>query len=670
MNWRPLPFSVQFGRFFSNRLTSVSKGEKIMGFYSNYWDTQPAMNVNDFHYSHTNFNVLHNAANAWASFYVKELGEFKVTASSLTKDSDMIAQMEEQFNRVEEMTYMASKIHKAIINFLCAGEVNIAFLKDDYGNNYHHKMQILQNRDVLVDEASREPDMSDAMWALRRCWMDKTSVRDWLVAYGRTYSDKGAARKMTKEEALTAVQQGLNLSVNPNFMREPIFRQTPTNPYSDLDFRDETYLSQEEKMALSDDKVPVFYVYKRESVGVVDMFWYEGRRIQFDPEHPVHSKLSPTLHQVPAQKIYQEVYVGDQIVLRTESPYGQQFLAPWVRFTYDFDERTATPYGLGSIMAPYQEAINREMNSMLSFIRSKRFAVSMDAVMFDADNPKESIQEIMEMIQRPGGILPVDTSVTNNRVEDAVKPIDNDTIQSQMGALQLMTGMVQQISPPATKGQVERLSSSVAIDAATDAASSPLRVGIDRFRYCFDQFGRLMMNNMIRFDFNQMAPQLALSAKRDEYDQRKEVMGGKQIDNSWLPWMLGISMIAVPHTRSDKEENYNVILDAAVKSGDKKLLLLMIMSNPYMRTETKKVIQQMYEGPDPEQVQAQAIQQESALKQEQMAAQIKKITEQTKSEEPKRDLTDAKTDEIRQKIAGGGDQQDDSYSDNISSLMN
>ena len=151
-----------------------------------------------------------------------------------------------------------------------------------------------------MDPVSKRADMADANWVLKRSWLDKDVARAFLDKHGRVY-DSAGNKKMKKHEIDNAVDTAESY-MDPNKIDEPIFRQAETRLYADTDNKSHTYTSEDEKLRLSDSKVPFFYLYKRETIQDVPFFMWNGARVEYDRNNPAHRLLNPDITMLTAPK--------------------------------------------------------------------------------------------------------------------------------------------------------------------------------------------------------------------------------------------------------------------------------------------------------------------------------------------------------------------------------
>ena len=331
-------------------------------------------------------------------------------------------------------------------------------------------------------------------------------------------------------------------------------------------------------------------------------------------------------------------------MLRTESPYGSDTLAPWTRFVYAFDERTGNPYGLASIIAPYQIEKTRNLNKLFEMIRSPSFIIDTQALTSgDANqNPDETIRRLVENRRKPGSITPIDVG-NRQRIGDVVQQVDSADMNAMLAAINLLNNDIELVKPPVSTGNISRLNSGQAISTATEAAGSPLQYGINRFKSSFESYGKLVLSNIARFRFADVNKLKPLNVRGHQRDVEYNVIGGGTIKNAMTLQGFRLALLEVPVTRSEKEENFKFLAEMLAKTSDPNLVKWIMLLHPYLDQRIKQQIEADSNKPDPR---AEAENQMLRAKIENMEAGTQKQIEQTKGELPKRMLNMAKIREM------------------------
>lgn len=643
------------------RASTVSEGEQIMKYYSNTFHNYPAGYENVEEYDNTNYNLFPRIIDTIFNHYIENLGEFQVIPYDRTTEKKLVNIVETAFDEIEENCGVADLVKVCIHPFLCKGEVHLALHRDDIVNGFPFKAEILDNRDVKIDYKSEKADLSDAKWALYRKWLEHDDAIALLVDMGYEYDEKGIPTKLTPEKAKYKVEnrrevdaQDIHRVINNAGVRSQ--HRVRTDAQAGLELT--SFLTLGERYECDPDIVSLITLYRREA----EMFYaikIKGVWQEYNPNSDIHQQIYNTnpslLQKKRGQRVYEMVYLGDELISRSPSRYGSGILAPWVSIKYAVDDLTKEPFGIGRALADIQDSITGLLKVISYETKNSQLIVSDRAINnVEGKNILEKIERLVKQRSRADGVTSLHLE-GNEKLSDVVMETQPRITEHWRILLAMLVEIMEGYANKVSQGAVGSLRSGEAIANATANSTSSMNYGLERFKIGLKAYGDLIINHTMQYRFNhEINGKAAIKLGKNKYgygDFNKFDYKRGVIDNMLALTKMKTTLLEIPTTASKVMEEYHIILDAVQKTGDPRLMGLAWKRHPQLQGDEELIrdIDMAMNAPDPAQ---QAAAQLNQVKAANIDANTIKQVEQTKSEEGRRQKTQAQTAQILDSIGG------------------
>lgn len=361
---------------------------------------------------------------------------------------------------------------------------------------YPYRANSIHRREMFWDWSSREPDLDDARYVMRRRWypveqaalyMPKSS--DLIKAAGRGWT--GEWLEQAKED----------VSLRNSFDQEA------RTSIMDWDWRN----LEMNRVCLNEVWYPV---YVRGYVVTLP----DERTVEFDRKNPLHQHgvavgmLKPRL--AVFRKMRASIWMGPH-KLQDIDVGGNKM--PYVPFWGFREDLTGVPYGLVRAMMPLQDEINKRRQRLMWLLNSKRVQMDSDALNHKFNDHRDFLDEVNRpdsvvvlnpnRVNKQGAIMiETDLGLASQQFEIMVEA--KEAIQSAAGIFNSMMG------------KTDGAKSGLAINALVEQGSNTMGDINDNFRFSRNLVGERLLD-MIRADMSG-APVTVMSEERSGF--RKTIM--------------------------------------------------------------------------------------------------------------------------------------------------
>ncbi|HCJ9210106.1 TPA: portal protein [Escherichia coli] len=381
---------------------------------------------------------------------------------------------------------------------------------DPFGPEF--KVSTVSRNEVFWDWLSREADLSDCRWLMRRRWMDTDEAKatfpgmaqviDYAIDDWRGFVD-------------TTVTEG-----------QPSPLMSAWEEYQSWDRQQNEWLQRERRRVL----LQVVYYRTFERLPVIELS--NGRVVAFDKNNLMQAvAVASGRVQVKVgrvSRIREAWFVGPHFIVDRpcSAPQGMFPLVPFWGYRKD---KTGEPYGLISRAIPAQDEVNFRRIKLTWLLQAKR-------VIMDEDATQLSDNDLMEQIERPDGIIKLNPVRKNQKSVADVFRVEQDfqVTSQQFQVMQESEKLIQDTMGvySAFLGQDSNASSGVAISNLVEQGATTLAEINDNYQFACQQVGRLLLAYLL--DGLKKRRNHAVVINRDDRQRRQTIVLNAEGDNGEL----------------------------------------------------------------------------------------------------------------------------------------
>ena len=355
------------------------------------------------------------------------------------------------------------------------GWVEVIRNADPFGPKY--KVIHIHRDEVYWDWMSKEYDLSDARWLMRKRWLDVDeakvilpgfdeiidfAVRDW-IGFTDTFVADGSTPEL----------------------------ESAFDEYQSFTRQQQEWLSTDRKRIML--QVIYYRIYKRVPVLETDT----GRCVTYDKTNLLQSTLLGMGKAVLTERVIQEIreawFIGPHKIgdRPCKAPYGMFPLVPFWGYRKD---STGEPYGLIAGAIPAQDEVNFRRIKLTFLLQAKR-------VIMDKDATNMSRDRVLEEVERPDGLIELNPDRKNQKSISDVFKVEQDfnIAQQQFAVMQDSMKLIQDTMGvyAAYLGQGNQGQSGVAIASLVEQGSTTLAEINDNYRFSCELLGQLILGYLI-----------------------------------------------------------------------------------------------------------------------------------------------------------------------------
>ncbi|HHQ4476799.1 TPA: portal protein [Aeromonas veronii] len=415
------------------------------------------------------------------------------------------------------------------------GWVEVSRRGDPFGPRY--KFSSVHRDEVYWDWHSREPDLSDCRWLMRRRWVDLDEAKTMFPSKAQAL--EWGVNDWAGMVSLTAIE-----GLDPNLV-------SAYDEWSQFSGKEVEWCSRERDRVLL--QVVYYRTYTMRQVLMLD----SGRALEFDKSNQLHRAAIASgrarLERCPVAVIRESWFVGPHHLVDRPctAPHNMYPLVPFWGYRKD---RTGEPYGLIARAMPAQDEVNLRRIKLTFLLQAKR-------VIMDKDATNMSRDQVLEQVERPDGYIELNSDRANKTsVSDAFKVEQDFNVAAQQ--FQVMQDSVKLIQDTmgvyaAFLGQGSTGQSGVAISNLVEQGATTLSEINDNYRMGCQQVGQLALAYLLE----DMASKrnYKVTVNRDDPRRRKAVVinveqeGGK-LTNDVTRLRAHIALAPIQQTAAYKQQ--------------------------------------------------------------------------------------------------------------------
>ncbi|WFC15426.1 CHASE3 domain-containing protein [Aeromonas salmonicida] len=380
------------------------------------------------------------------------------------------------------------------------GWVEVRRNDDPFGPRY--RFSNVPRDEVYWDWHSREPDLSDNRWLMRRRWVDLDEAKTMFPS---------------KVEAL-------NWGVNDwdGFVSLNTIEGMDPNLASAFEEWGHFDRKQVEWCSRNRDRVLLQVVYYRTYTMRQVLMLDSGRALEYDKSNQLHLAAvamgRAKLERCPVASIRESWFVGPHHLVDRpcSAPHNMYPLVPFWGYRKD---RSGEPYGLIARAMPAQDEVNLRRIKLTFLLQAKR-------VIMDKDATNMSRDQVLEQVERPDGYIELNPDRANKTsVSDAFKVEQDFNVAAQQ--FQVMQDSVKLIQDTmgvyaAFLGQGTTGQSGVAISNLVEQGATTLSEINDNYRMGCQQVGQLALSYLLEDMASKRNHKVTVN--RDDPRRRKAVV--------------------------------------------------------------------------------------------------------------------------------------------------
>ncbi|ANP19087.1 portal protein [Escherichia coli] len=381
---------------------------------------------------------------------------------------------------------------------------------DPFGPEF--KVSTVSRNEVFWDWLSREADLSDCRWLMRRRWMDTDEAKATFPGMAQVI-----------DYAIDDWQGFVDTTTTEG---QPSPLMSAWEEYQSWDHQQNEWLQRERRRVLL--QVVYYRTYERQPVIGLN----NGRVVAFDKNNLMHAvavasgRVQVRVGRV--SRIREAWFVGPHFIVdrSCSAPQGMFPLVPFWGYRKD---KTGEPYGLISRAIPAQDEVNFRRIKLTWLLQAKR-------VIMDEDATQLSDNELMEQIERPDGIIKLNPARKNQKSVADVFRVEQDfqVAGQQFQVMQESEKLIQDTMGvySAFLGQESGATSGVAISNLVEQGATTLAEINDNYQFACQQVGRLLLSYLLN-DLKKRR-NYAVVINRDDRQRRQTVVLNAEGDNGEL----------------------------------------------------------------------------------------------------------------------------------------
>ncbi|PTT56197.1 portal protein [Aeromonas sp. HMWF015] len=381
---------------------------------------------------------------------------------------------------------------------------------DPFGPRY--KFSNVHRDEVFWDWHSREPDLSDCRWLMRRRWIDVDEAKTMFPSKAETL--ERSINDWSDIVNLTSIE-----GMDPNLV-------SAYEEWSQFSSKEVEWCSRERDRVLL--QVVYYRTYTTRQVLLLD----SGRALEFNKGNQLHRAAvamgRARVERRPVAVIRESWFVGPHHLVDRpcSAPHNMYPLVPFWGYRKD---RTGEPYGLIARAMPAQDEVNLRRIKLTFLLQAKR-------VIMDKDATNMSRAQVLEEVERPDGYIELNPDRQNKTsVSDAFKVEQDFNVAAQQ--FQVMQDSVKLIQDTmgvyaAFLGQGTTGQSGVAISNLVEQGATTLSEINDNYRMGCQLVGQLALSYLLEDMANKRNYKVTIN--RDDPRRRKAVVLNVEAEDGQL----------------------------------------------------------------------------------------------------------------------------------------
>ncbi|SUB30745.1 phage portal protein [Yersinia pseudotuberculosis] len=371
---------------------------------------------------------------------------------------------------------------------------------DPFANKF--KVSTVHRNEVYWDWFSREADLSDCRWLMRKRWLDVDEVKG-------TFPDKAQIIDYSLNEWKGFVDTSLAEGQESDLI-------SAYEEYQSWSRESTEWVTSNRKRVL----LQVIYYRTFQRLPILQLS--NGRVVEYDKNNVMHAVAVATgrvqITMARVSRIRESWFVDPHFIIDRPctAPQGMFPLIPFWGYRKD---KTGAPYGLACRAIPAQDEVNFRRIKLTWLLQAKR-------VIKDADATNMTDKQLAEEIERPDGVINLNPNRANKTTAADALNIQQDfqVAQQQFQVMQESMKLIQDGLGvySAFLGQDSNAASGVAISNLVEQGATTLAEINDNYQFACQQVGQLLLCYLLEELTKRRNYPVVIN--RDDPRKRKEVV--------------------------------------------------------------------------------------------------------------------------------------------------
>ena len=360
----------------------------------------------------------------------KNRTDWKVIPESEVGSDDVAAALNQKLNKTERESgadRSCSDAHSSQVR-VGLGWVEVSRETDPF--KFPYRCQFVHRNEIWWDTKSKEPDLSDAMWLMRRRWVNVDIAA--LKFPGKKELIKKAGTGWHSIDIATLATEG----------------GEDTGLAASLEIERGWSVEEQEWRDLDSNRVCLYEVLTRYYKNALVLKMPDGRVVEFDKKNLLHRQavaVGYPLVKATISEVWKTFFLGPHKLHEEKSQYKHGRFN-YIPFWGQKEDRTGVPYGIIRDLMYMQDEVNARISKMqwgLSAIRTERTenAVEMSDEVFRQTIGRPDADIILNKKEmKNGGIFKVERDFELNKQQYARLMDLRDSIRRVSGVSEAFQG--------------------------------------------------------------------------------------------------------------------------------------------------------------------------------------------------------------------------------------
>jgi hypothetical protein len=491
-------------------------------------------------------NLTQPIINVVLGMEAKTRSDWEITADDDASEP-VAAYMNEKMNEAERLSNADRAISDAYAGQIKAGLhwVEVADETDPF--KYPYRVNSVHRREIWWDWRSKQQDLSDARYLIRRRWFDQDVLTVMLPQF-----EELIRNAVSSWSGFDAFLGGAFLNTQSiELARDYEIERAST--MDEFEWRD-TFRK----------RCQLFECWYRKWVRGHVLRLPNNRVIEVDRKNPRHMEIiaSGALQPIPAvfAKMRFSLWMGPHRLIDEPSPLPHRDF-PYVPFWGFREDLTSVPYGLIRALRSPQDEVNARRSKLLSLLSARRVVADDDAL----NQTFNTFEDVADEVGRSDSLIVLNGQRKNKegfRVET-----NADLAQGQMQTLSDSKEEMHQVSGvfPPTMGDPKQGMSGYAINSLVDQSATTLAEINDNYRFGRRKVGELLMAHVRRDTVHPHEKALGEGNNKKTFYFNREVydpsLDANVVENSVADAQIRMTLSEVPSTQSYRQQQFTQLAE-------------------------------------------------------------------------------------------------------------
>lgn len=401
----------------------------------------------------------------------KSKRDFKVRTDS-DEGVEAAEAMSAEIKKAERMSNADLACSEAYASMIKAGIGWVEVAREANPFRSPYRVQAIHRREIYWDFRSKELNLADARYVVRKQWVDEDVVA--LHFPKKAALIRKATSRWADWDEISTSESSVDLI---NQYEIELRSSIEENEWRDADRK----------------RVCLYEVWYRHWKAAPVMILPSGQVLELDEKNQIHLQAVASGMVQVRKSVFPAVrlswWLGPHQLVDVPSPYSHGFF-PYVPFWGYREDNTGVPYGMVRRMMSPQDEINSRLSRMMWLLSAKRVIGDSDAV----DQPWA---EIIEEAARPDAVILMNPNRKNKNADALRIESDFALSQQQFNVLQDATKAIQDAAGvyQSMLGKSEYAGQSgLAINSLVEQGSTTLAELNDNYRFARKQVGTLLLS--------------------------------------------------------------------------------------------------------------------------------------------------------------------------------